>query len=122
MTKRTKRIQTAFDMVDARDMKLCLVCRKPKKPGGMELDHAHIFPRNNIVGKADDPHSIMTLCRNHHAEYDRNKTHLRRIRWLMRNGLTQFAQYAIMQIRIYKATKIVTRNVNKIVDSEIKTV
>jgi hypothetical protein len=112
---RSIKIQQAFKIVDARDMGLCVVCRKPGR-----LDHAHIFPRNTKFGSASDPRSIMLMCRKHHMDYDRNKTHLTRIRWLLRNGLESFAKFAIFEIRLYRAKRIVTRNVNIIVDRKTR--
>lgn len=117
--KRSERILEAFEIVDERDKGLCVVCRMPSLAWKQKNDRAHVFPRNNPIGKADDPDGIMTLCRRHHNEYDQNKTHLARIKWLKKNLLDDFSHYAIAKVRLYTATRIVTRSINKIVDNEI---
>lgn len=89
MNSRTKRIQNAFEVVDKRDGRCCLVCYLPF------ADRAHIFPRNTRYGNPDDPNGIVSLCRNHHTEYDKIKDHQLKYDWLMSHGLKTFADYLI---------------------------
>lgn len=85
MHQRTVRINQAIKAAKERDGNRCKIpwC------GSSPVDGAHILPRNHPRPnyRPDDVEWIVSLCRYHHREYDKNKTDIERLSWLFRNHL-----------------------------------
>lgn len=80
--QRSINISNAIVKAKQRDV-VCQVC------GAIPIDGAHFVPRNNPLpgNNPANPDSIVGLCRKHHQEYDKNKTHEDRIKWLDKHDI-----------------------------------
>lgn len=76
-------INRAIQEAKKRDGWKCRVC------GGVPVDGAHLLPRNHPAPEYSPDSSvwIVTLCRQHHTQYDANKRMQDKASWLKYHGL-----------------------------------
>ncbi len=93
MNRRTKETEAAIVTAKRRDNFRCVVCGRGHEHG-IQVDGAHLLPRNNPDPANDptNPNYIMTMCREHHLQYDYIKLDASRITWLSRHGLHEYAE------------------------------
>lgn len=90
-TQRAKKIQSAIVKAKKRDCAKCLVCGKGWE-NGHTVDGAHLGSRNGSGIDPTDPGFIITLCREHHMQFDSSNVLATRSVWLKRHGLDLFAK------------------------------
>ena len=91
MKERTKAINEAIVLAKRRDNYTCLACARGRWTGD-NVDGAHLMSRNGSHGiDPRDPNFIITLCREHHTQYDLNIPLHLKIDWLEMKGLGDFA-------------------------------
>ena len=91
MHERTKEINRAIAKAKKRDNYRCLLCGRGESTGD-SVDGAHIASRNGSHGiDPRDAGLILTLCREHHIQYDSLSLMVTRRAWLERRGLEMFS-------------------------------
>lgn len=93
--QRSLAIEAAIEAAKKRDGRQCRVlnCFR-SNANGYEMNGAHLFGgRKGPFGDPTDPDGIITLCLEHHQEFDTHKSNAARIQWLVRNGFKNEARY-----------------------------